>query len=143
MNLTIKVVCEDMPGASFKDEQIFLGIQRGEEVLGFVPGDEEGAVFEPEFRVAKQPDGRPNFLGPYAKGTAAERFFYLSWGAKGAGGALGMFRRAKIHLNHLTWEQVEAAAESGEPITVTLSMTDKRGEPRCASIRADVARWEA
>lgn len=143
MNLKIKVVCEDMPGATFGDEPIYLGIQRGEEVLGLVPGDREGAVFEPEFRVSQQANGAPNFLGPYAKGTPAERFFYLSWGAKGVGGGTTMFRRAKIHLNHLTWDRVEAAAESGEPITVTLSMTDKRGEPRCASIRADAARWEA
>jgi hypothetical protein len=151
MELKIKVICEDLPGTEFSTtscgesltyENIHLGIQRGNEVIEAVPANGQRVVFEPQFRVSPMPDGKTNFLGPFAKGTVAERFFYLSWGVKNADGTLTMFRRAKIHLNHLQWSLVEEAIDSGRELSVTLSMTDKRGGPRCASIRGEGLRWQ-
>ena len=151
MNLKIKVICEDLPGTEFSCtsageaftyKPVHIGIQRGNEVIEAVPANHKRVVFEPEFRVSPMPDGKTNFLGPYAKGTPGERFFYLSWVVKDEKGRLTMFRRAKIHLNHLLWSQVEEAIASGRQLSVTLSMTDKRGEPRCASLRGDGVRWQ-
>ena len=122
-------------------EPVHLGIQRGEEVLDATPADRDKVVFQLVFRVAKQADGATGFYGPYAKGTPQERFFYLSWVVKGKYGALTMFRRAKIHLNHLKWPDVERAVKDGRPVRVELSMTDRKGEPLCASVRPGVARW--
>jgi len=144
--LTVQLVCTGLPGTTFSDgknayENIHLGIQAGEAIINAVPGDARRAVFEPTFRVAPLPGGKTNFLGPYAKGTPAERYFYLSWAEK-KGGKLAMFRRAKIQLSHLPWSRVKKAVESGKPLKVEVSMTGKRGDPLCASVKPGVARWD-
>lgn len=151
MELTIKVICVDLPGGKFVDmqggetairERIYLGIQRAEGVVDAAPGNSKKIVFEPTFRVSPLAGGRTNFLGPFAKGTPKERFFYLSWVVKGADGRLTMFRRAKVHLSHLPWYRVEEAVRSGKPLCVELSMTDSRGGPLCGSVRDEDARWQ-
>ena len=149
--VTIEVVCHNLPGLYFegaqrpdspKREKVFLGIQKGNEVIEAVPADQKQVIFRPKLKIARQPDGSPNFLGPFAKGTPQERFFYLSWGVMDREGRFQMFRRAKIHLNHLTWEQVSAAVSNDRPLKVVIDMTGKKGDPICASIRPDRAKWE-
>lgn len=141
--LTIEVICRQLPGIRFADyEPVYLGIQKGNEVIEAVPGDRKQVTFRSTFRIAKQPDGSPNFLGAFAKGTPQERFFYLSWGVMDKTGHFEMFRRAKIHLNHLTWDQVSAAVKHNRPLKVTIGMTGKKGDPICASIRKDRADWQ-
>lgn len=142
MEVKIKVICEHLPGATGGESKpVYLGIQRGSEVTEAVPANRKRVVFEPSFRVYPMSDGKTNFLGPYARGTPTERFFYLSWVVKDGEGHLKMFRRAKIHLSHISWPQVEEAIHSNKPLSVTLSLTDKRGGPRCGSIRSDEADW--
>jgi hypothetical protein len=149
--LRVRVVCTDLPGTCFRDPQdparpvkdpVFLGIQRGKEVIEQVPGDTKTVTFEPEFRVERKKDGTPNFLGAFAQGTADDRFFYLSWGVKGPGGRFDMFRRLKIRLGHLPAARVERACRSGEPITVRLRLTDAKGGPLCATPRPPNIEWE-
>jgi hypothetical protein len=149
MELTIKVICKDLPGAEFHNEEkglhyrdVHVGIQHGEKVIEAVRGDTKKAEFAPVFRVAEIEGGMTNFLGHYAKGSRNERFFYLSWGELPAGGLFRMFRRAKIHLSHLKWTQVEGAAKANEPITVELSLTDKHGWPLCASVKPPYVEWK-
>ena len=148
MELTIKVICNDLPGTEFDDDtkglhyrNVHLGIQHGEDVIDTVPGDSKEAEFAPVFKVAELTGGAANFLGPYAKGKKEERFFYLSWGEL-KGGHFFMFRRAKIHLSHLTWTQVEKALKTNSALTVRLSLTDKCGWPLCASVKAPYVKWE-
>lgn len=150
LELTIDVVCRDLPGITSTSRQngvlvtvgpVHLGIQCGEEVLNATPADRTEVVFRPTFRVAEMAGGATGFYGPYAKGTPTERFFYLSWVVREQYGHLAMFRRAKIHLSHLRWSVVEPAVRSGRPIRVELSMTDKKSEPLCASVRPGVAHW--
>src|SRR5690242_17748361 len=102
MELTIQVICENLPGIEFTDTQsassrsykpVHLGIQKGEAVIEAVPANRKRVVVEPVFRVAPLPGGKTNFLGPYAKGTPSARFFYLSWVIKSEGGDLLRFRR--------------------------------------------------
>lgn len=151
MDVTIRLTCTKLPGRAFAGisngeafaySNVHVGLQRGEEIVDTAPGDAEVAIFEPVFRVERTPDGRPNFLGPYAKGPKDERFFYLSWVEKAPSGALTRFRRAKIHLGHLDWSVVEAAARTGAPIEAELALTDRRGGPLCASVRDGVVRWK-
>jgi hypothetical protein len=151
MELTIRVICVNLPGEKFVERQgiettvregIHLGIQRAEVVVDAVPANRKKVVFEPTFRVSQLSGGRTNFLGPFAKGTPKERFFYLSWVVKDAEGGLSMFRRAKVRLSHLPWSRVEQAVRSGKPLCVELSMTDMRGGPLCGSVREEDAKWQ-
>ena len=149
--LRVKVVCTDLPGTRFRDPQdparpvkdpVFLGIQCGKEVIEQVPGDTKTATFTPEFRVERKKDGTPNFLGPFAQGTADDRFFYLCWGVKRPTGGFDMFRRLKIRLGHLSATRVARGCRSGAPITVRLRLTDAKGGPLCATPRPPNIEWE-
>ena len=141
--LTIEVTCRRLPGIRFADyEPVYLGIQKGNEVIEAAPGDRKQVTFRPVFKIGMQPDGSPNFLGPFAKGTPQERFFYLSWGVMTDDGRFEMFGRAKIHLNHLTREQIGRALSDNRPIKVTIDMRDRKGGLLCASVRKDRARWQ-
>ncbi|MBC7891478.1 MAG: hypothetical protein H7Y12_04620, partial [Sphingobacteriaceae bacterium] len=124
MELKIQVMCHHLPGAKVLGaptqnyENVFLGMQEGDTVVGAEPASRERVVFEPTFRVAPLSGGLTNFLGPFAKGTPTERFFYLSWVTKGPYGDLRMFRRAKILLSHVPWERVVRAIQLGNPLRV-------------------------
>ena len=140
--ITVNLVCRDMPGLTFAGyRDVHLGIQKGKETVASVPGDVEQAVFSAPLRVQDR-DGRPNFLGPFVHGTPQQRFLYLVWVAED-GDKPKMFRRAKIHLRHLTWSQLRSAFDEGRPITATLRMTDAKGGPLCASVPASHIAWSA
>lgn len=145
----IRVVCRELPGLVFTDRldgvvraPVHLGIQKGKEVIEACPANRKSVTFDLDFRLAQQPDGSPNFLGPFAQGTPDDRFFYLSWGVARADGSLTMFRRLKVRLGHLTWKRIAAARKSGTPLTVELRLTTaKDGSPLCGSAPADHVTW--
>jgi len=90
MELTIRVVGEDLADIDFGERsagegraRLFLGIQRGQEVIDTVPVTAETATFTAHFSVSPLPNGGTNFLGPYAHGTRDARFFYRNGGAGG------------------------------------------------------------
>ena len=150
MELKIKVICEGLPGEALMSssldaadtrQSMYLGIQQGEDMIEAVPVNQGRAVFEPSFRVMPLAQDKTNFLGPFAKGRPTQRFFYLSWAVNGEGGQLMRIGRAKVHLSHLRWSEVEESLRSGTPLCVKLSLTDKKGRPRCGSIRD--ASWQA
>jgi len=150
MELKVRVVCRKLPGSAWieqvkgepvRREQIHLGLQRGEVIEDAVAVDAEPIVFEPLFTVRQQANGAPNFLGPYAKGTVAERFFYLMWTAPAADGSLALFRRVKVPLHHLSWDAVAKAVQEARPLVVEVTLTDANGAPRSGSLRADEMRW--
>ena len=53
-----------------------------------------------------------------------------------------MFRRAKIKLNALSWEQINTAIAQGKSIEAHIKLTDKKGEPVCASLKAENISWQ-
>lgn len=146
VTVTLNVICTDLPGLRFEDrgdvrEPVYLGIQKGETVIGQVPGDCHEAIFQPEFHLGRQRDGTPNFLGPYARGTPARRFFFLSWGVRQDDGSFDTFRRLKVWLGDISQAQVDKSRKTGKPITVRLRMTDAHGDPNCGSTTENI-RWE-
>ena len=84
--LRVRVIGTDLPGTrhgeggSANREPVYVGIQRGKDVIDAVPADQTRVAFDAEFEIGAQSDGRVNFLGPYAQGDRHDRFFYLSWG---------------------------------------------------------------
>ena len=149
--LTIQLVCTDLPGTRFIDPHaqqpgvqgpVYLGIQKGKEVIETIPGDARKAVFQPTFRVKRLEDGTADFFGPFAQGKRGERFVYLSWGVCAREGEFRMFRRAKIQLSHLTWKTVQAHITAARPIVARLTLTDCKGCPLCATVKEPHIRWE-
>jgi len=152
LNLRVVVRCTELPGRRFVDpmdpaapckEPVFIGIQKGHYVIDEVPADRRQAEFVAEFRVGQKKNGAPNFLGPYAQGPVDDRFFYLSWGVRTESGHFMMFRRLKIRLGHLTWNQIRHSVKSQIPIEVALRLTDAKGGPLCATPPATHIKWNA
>ncbi len=134
-DITILLHCHHLPGVRFDGRTaVRLGIQRGQEVIDDVPADTSQVTFTLPLCVEQNAKtGQPNFIGPFAHGTPQERFLYLCWG-EWKDGAWDGFRRAKVHLKHLTWDQVEAALRQGKPIEFSFDMTDAKGGPACGSL---------
>jgi hypothetical protein len=133
--VTVTIRCHNLPGLRFAEHTaIRLGIQKGHAVVDDVPADTSQVIFKVSLRVERNPKtGKPNFLGLYAHGTPLERFLYLCWGERHKGTWDG-FRRAKVHLKHLIWKQVEAALRQNQPIEFSFDMTDAKGGPVCGSL---------
>jgi len=149
MELMIRIVGEDLADIDFGARsagegrsRLFLGIQKGQEVVDMVPVTAGSATFTALFSVSPLPGGRTNFLGPYAHGTRTARFCYLSWLAAGDDGQKSMFSRVKLHLSPLRWARVEAAARAGTPLVMRLSLLGKGGGPVYASVSEDDIHWE-
>ena len=122
--------CGPAPTPTGTYDGIHVGVQRAREVVGLVRGDAEQAVFE--FDVAVK-DGR--FAGPYVHGRAGQRFIYLSWGEV-VGDDFRMFRRAKLHVDHL-----DVAEAEGRVVEGALALKNEKGHPLCASVRPPLIEW--
>ena len=135
--ITVRLICRELPDG----EPVHLGIQKGKEVTELTPAEGDQITFEAPFRLAQRKDGGPNFLGAYAQGTPGGRFLYLNWGRRQADGGFDYFSRAKVHLSHITWQDIERAGKAGKPLTAELRMTDPRGNPICATVLPSHISW--
>jgi hypothetical protein len=129
----------DFPGY----DNIHVGIQRRsprDQLLGLTPGDAP-ALWEFECDVLVTPTGI-DFRGPYIQGRPHERFICLSWGVVDANGSFNMFRRAKLWLNAIDAEVLDAARTSGR-LVARLGLTDAKGHPTCSSVRPPLVNWTA
>ncbi len=141
--IEIEIICTKLPGTQWGDRgSLHLGIQKDEALLEPAPANLERIVFRPQLRVRRHTDGSANFLGPFAHGPRAERFIYLIWANMEGNTPVGMLGRIKLHLKHIEWTQVEQAVARKKPIKVTIALTNAKGGPVFASVRADVARWQ-
>ena len=130
------IECVDLPPSDWGGHsEIWLGIQQGKNVVQAVRLPADKVVFTAEFRVVEEASGGPNFLGAYAQGTVQERFFYLCWG-RWVGVHWVGFRRAKVPLSGLTWEDLSSGR-----IVARVRCTVAKGGPVCATLKGDVLTW--
>jgi Family of unknown function (DUF5990) len=80
--------------------------------------------------------------GPYIQGPPGGRFIYLNWGTIDEPGTFALFRRAKLQLDAVPPEVLKSAAEQGV-LVGRLGLTDRTGNPLCASVRPPLIEWSA
>lgn len=139
LEVTIEIACGELPTGG--QDALLLGIQRDQEIIEATSTSTKRIVFKPTLRARRNTDGSVNFLGPFAQGPKGERFIYLNWVAAKGEVLAAMIGRIKLHLNHIEWSAVQKAAEAAKPIRVKLALTNAKGKPVMASVRADAARW--
>jgi hypothetical protein len=66
-------------------------------------------------------DGSVDFRGPYVQGKRGDRFVYISWGLTPDPDDFGMFRRAKVILDEMPVDLLEAQA-----VMATIEGTSRR-----------------
>ena len=138
--MRIRIEGTDLPGSTCGPSpqrpdghhNIHVGVQRKQEVVDLVAGDADEAVFE--FDV---PVKNGKFGGPFIHGRDGQRFVYLSWGVV-EDGVFHMFRRAKLHVDH-----IDTGAADGHTVEGRLGLTDAKGHPLCASVRPPRIAWSA
>lgn len=144
LSITARIVGRKLPGQRFGErEDVHLGIQRGREVVGSVPVDGADVRFDLTLDViVGDSGGAADFRGPYVQGTRGARFFYLSWGQIGEDGAFAMFARVKLPLPALDADALARLKTGDTPLTALVELSDARGRPVTASVRAPQLVWE-
>jgi hypothetical protein len=132
----------DFPGGH---HHIHVGVQhrnREKPLLGLVPGDAALASWALDCTATRAPAGI-DLKGPYIQGSPGGRFIYLNWLAardNDDDSTLTMFRRAKLQLDAVPPEVLDAAVSRGLLIG-RLGLTDPHGHPTCASVRPPLITW--
>jgi len=133
--LPLRIVGLGLPGRAHPGahprRNVHVGVQRGDEVVGRVPGDAGEAVWDLVLALAPGRDGELEVRGPWVHGRPGDRFLYLSWGDVGTGGAWGMFRRLKLWPGKAGAEALEHAAQPGNRLELRLGLSDADGKPLC------------
>ncbi|MEV7175291.1 DUF5990 family protein [Kitasatospora sp. NPDC093679] len=80
--------------------------------------------------------------GPHLQGGPYARFVHLSRGTVDGSGGFTMFRRAKLMLDAVAPETVEAAVASGLPVA-RAGAHRRQGQPLCAAVRPPAVTWSA
>lgn len=135
-----------LPPADFGPHQhIEAGLQRGEMVEQNQPPAGETLEFRGELRLKptlRQGDAPPVFLGPFTHGPAGGRFLYISWTGV-VDGQRRMFRRMKIPLATIAWEQVARVGRDPHArLVATVQGTDRGGGPACATVPLGGGGWQ-
>lgn len=133
----VEFMCRNLPRRELHERvDARLGIQVGERVEQDVSVDSDFALFRlVVFAREGKEAGSLDFGGDFVKGTAEERFVYLSWGTR-RGEAWAMFARTKVPLTRITPELVNRALVEGVPLRATLCLTDPKGR-RPSSLRSE------
>jgi hypothetical protein len=150
--MRIEIHATQLPGAACGPSRdrpgghrgIHVAVQRRGrpgELLGLVRGDAASASWSLDCEPRQTTDGT-DLTGPYIQGRPGGRFIYLSWGTVESPGTFTMFRRAKLMLDAVADEVLEAAVASGV-LVGRVGLTDARGNPLCAAVRPPLIEWSA
>ncbi|WP_432044057.1 DUF5990 family protein [Streptomyces cadmiisoli] len=151
--MRIRIDARDLPGLTCPPvvpddsshpvyRNIHVAVQRRDrrtELLHPHPGNALFATWILECTTTASPNGT-DVRGPYVQGRPGERFIYLSWGTVDDAGAFTMFRRAKLMLNAVPTDILDAAAGSGL-LVGRLGLTDAHGMPLCARVVPPHITW--
>ncbi|MER5933555.1 DUF5990 family protein [Streptomyces sp. NPDC002054] len=157
MRISIRIDAVDLPGSNCPPvstvdgsepepgyRNVHVAVQRRDrpaELLDPQPGDATSATWTLECTTTASATGT-DVKGPYVQGRPGSRFIYLSWGTVDGSGAFTMFRRAKLMLDAVPTQILDAAADSGL-LVGRLSLTDACGEPLCARVVPPHITWTA
>jgi Family of unknown function (DUF5990) len=149
--MLVTIVGHDLPGRSCGPgpegqtyENIHVGLKhRTGGVTEPQPGDADEVTWTFEVRVRAGDDGRPDFGGGYVYGSRGDRSVGLPWGEVDGDGGFHLFRGAKLRLDAVDPEIVDAANAPGRRLVGRVGLTDRCGHPRCASVRPPDIAWTA
>ncbi|GIX07889.1 MAG: hypothetical protein KatS3mg115_2292 [Candidatus Poribacteria bacterium] len=140
--LRLRVILEDLPdlkrlgivgGLQDRSRQVYPANERAPGVL----------VCDLEARVRRDADrSEPNFLGPWVHGPRGGRFLYIAWiREEEQADGFRPYRRLKVSLREIGWEQVEAAQQAGCALVVRLSGRDRHGDVACGTVSPRGGGW--
>jgi hypothetical protein len=138
--INIEFECIELPAFICANyPQLRLGIQKKQEIKQDVPCTADSIHFHFPLEVTFEGD-KVIFSGRYTQGPHDNRFVYLSWG-EWKDELWTLHRRAKVMLNGIGRDRVEAAIQENKPIRARIKMTNAKGEPVAAALKSDSVEW--
>lgn len=117
-----------------------IGISRLKDVLDVVSTQASGASFRLTVDAIEKPAGW-DFRGPYVYGKLGERFLYVCWGRQTVHGWMSENGgRTKLQLGFISQDQLDAAL-AGRVLVADLTLSNDRGKPALATVRAPTLVW--
>jgi hypothetical protein len=138
------VLCTPLPPDTCREiEHVELYLQHGQDLQAGREDPPGTMRFECEVKVRRNPrTGQPSLTGPAAHGPTDGRFLYLVWQGWVAG-TPSRFRRMKITLTPITWEQIDTASSTETAVLeATVSGVGRDGTPAAASVPLLGNGWE-
>jgi Family of unknown function (DUF5990) len=134
------------PGPDFPDghHNIHVAVQGREgqrDLLGMVPADVTSVTWDLESDLVAPPP-RADLRGPHIHGPPGKRFVYITWGVVTPSDSFRMFRRAKLWLDAVPGDVMQAVRPDGI-LVGRLGLTDDKGWPLCAAVRPPRIHWSA
>lgn len=122
---------------------VVFGLQRGRaDIVSPVVANGSDLSFDLALRVRADSNGQPRFLGPFAQGPPAARFVYVNSGTYAGQKDTAWARRAKIHLQGVTWALVEKVSASPTAVLLArIAGTGRDGGPACGTVPLLGGRW--
>jgi hypothetical protein len=119
-----------------------LGIQEGKEVIQDIPiGDQAEISFQFLLQMEVEPVNETViFRGKYVQGPRSDPFIYLCWGDR-LEGTWVQYGRAKIPLSAIPHQLIQRLLHDGSIRRARIGLTDSRGNPACATLKADHVEW--
>ncbi|MGW7204281.1 DUF5990 family protein [Streptomyces sp. NPDC054837] len=151
--MRIRIDAIDLPGLTHPApadgtvatyDNVHVAVQRRDrpaELLAPQPGDAPAATWTLECSASSSAAGT-EVTGPYVQNRLGRRFIYLSWGTVDESGMFTMFRRAKLMLDVIPADTLDAAARDGL-LVGRLGLTDAQGGPLCARVEPPQITWTA
>jgi hypothetical protein len=101
-------------------------------------------VFDLTVRLGKdQPDGSPNFLGPFTHGPPAKRFLDFPSGTLAGQSDSCWTRAAKVNLSAITWRLIRSAWKvPGFVLEARFAGRARDGGPACATLKPLAPGWK-
>jgi hypothetical protein len=121
-------------------ENVHVGVQVRREAADLIRADESGASWDLDIEIIRRDD--LDFRGPAVQGKRGDRFIYLTWGDVGPDGSFEMFRRAKLMLDRIEPQLIEAAIEA-DCLEARVDLTGLDGGPLCARVDPPAVSWSA
>ena len=119
--IRMRIICVDPMRHCPGIDAIQFGLQDKKQDLHWGREVAADAVsFEFTLDVRRHNDGWPNFTGAFAHGTREKRFVYLTYKVPD-GESWQIYRRLKVPLHEISWEQVEAALAEGQALQARVS----------------------
>jgi hypothetical protein len=109
-------------------------------VRDLVPGNAKSARWDFEIQL-KEKDGALDFGGPLVRGNKGDRHIALFWGGLPSADVFEMFRGAKLKLETIDPKLIRSAAKPGKCLKALVRLTDGKGNPVCATVKAPDLVW--
>ena len=137
----MQIVGRRLPGLTWSGRKgIHVGVRRGDEVVGLVPGFAFDAVFDIEVGMVPDELGGVDFRGPYVHDCDGSPSVLLSWVETDPEGDIREFGRVRLQLRQIV-DLFHDEVFTAQRLAAYLDLTDTADRPLIGMVRQPWVTW--